>query len=218
MRILTLDSALSHVSVGWVEDGSVRAERMAEVELGKASRLAVLVRELLWETCCAAAAECVAVTLGPGGFTGIRAALALAHGLGLGAGIPVIGVTVGEALEAARSPDSDRRPWIAIDNRRGRVFLEIAGKIVAVELDSLPLPDQPIEVLGDAAPQVVARLAGAGVDAVIGEARWPVPLGIARAALARLKGALPPRPVQPVYVEPPAVKPPSSGLRPEPVG
>ena len=45
--------------------------------------------------------DAVAAVVGPGGFTGIRAALALAEGIGLGAGIPVIGVTTGEALAAA---------------------------------------------------------------------------------------------------------------------
>lgn len=216
MRLLTLCSALAHVSAGVVEDDVVLAERAADVERGQAGRLVLLVRDLLAEGHWAGGERCVAVTVGPGGFTGIRAALALAHGLGAGAGVPVIGVTVGEALVALRPEGASAAAWTAIDSRRGQVFLDIDGKVRSVALADLPAVSEPVQVLGDAADAAAARLRALGGTASVG-ARWPAPRGIARAALARLGGALPPRPALPLYVHPPAVKLPADGLRPAPV-
>jgi tRNA threonylcarbamoyladenosine biosynthesis protein TsaB len=216
VRVLTLDSALAHVSVGLVEDEHVLVEHAAPALRGQSGHLTSLVRTVLDGGAWADGARCIAVTVGPGGFTGIRAALALAHGLAAGTDAPVIGVTVGEALAAAHPADGTR-VWTAIDSRRGRVFLEIEGTVQGFDLDDLPRPAGPVTVLGDAAPAVSQRLAEAGIAAQAGTA-WPRPLGIARAALARLRGDLPPRLAQPLYVDPPAVKLPAGGLRPAPAG
>ena len=67
--------------------------------------LAELVADVLAEAGWSPASlDLIAVTVGPGSFTGIRAGLALAHGIGLAAAVPVIGVTTGEALAHAVSP------------------------------------------------------------------------------------------------------------------
>ena len=81
------------------------------------------------------------MTVGPGSFTGIRAGLALAHGIALAAGVPVVGVTVGEALADSLPYLGERQLWVAIDSRRGRVFLERDDTVVATPLDALPTPD-----------------------------------------------------------------------------
>ncbi|MGH2929742.1 MAG: tRNA (adenosine(37)-N6)-threonylcarbamoyltransferase complex dimerization subunit type 1 TsaB, partial [Solirubrobacteraceae bacterium] len=172
MRLLTLCSALAQVSAGVVEDDRVLAERAAEVARGQPGRLVWLVRELLTEGWWTGGERGVAVTVGPGGFTGIRAALALAHGLGAGAGVPVIGVTVGEALAAERTGSAPFPVWTAVDSRRGQVFLEIDGQVRSVALADLPPAPGAVEVLGDAADSVAVRLRAAGVEASIG-ARWP---------------------------------------------
>lgn len=83
----------------------------------------------------------VAVTVGPGSFTGIRAAVSLAHGIALAAKLPLVGVTVGEALRIA---DTGRQQWVAVDTRRGRVFLDRGCGVVAVALDALPDPGGPV--------------------------------------------------------------------------
>jgi len=218
MRVLALDAALGACSVAMVADGAVLAARREVTRAGQAGLLAVMAREVMDA---AGAPELIAVTVGPGSFTGLRAALALAHGIALGAGIDVVGVSVGEALAASLAASGALPPgwalWSAIDSRRGRVFLERDGAVVSVALDALPRAPGPVAVAGDAAIAVAARLAARGETVCLTDARLPGVAGVALAALARLAGALGPRAAQPIYGDPPAAALPAGGLRPPPV-
>lgn len=217
-RILALDSALARCSAGIVQDGRILAEQQETLQRGQAARLPVMLEGVLQAAGLPAAdLELIAVTVGPGSFTGIRAALALAHGLALATARPLVAVSVGEALAAALPPLAGRAVWSAIDSRRGRVFLERGQDIATFPLDALPDPSGPVALAGDAAGAVAARLAARGHDVLLTDARLPTPLGIALAALQRADGALPPRSAQPLYVDPPEVRLPAGGLRPPPV-
>jgi tRNA threonylcarbamoyladenosine biosynthesis protein TsaB len=217
MRILALDAALARCSAGVVVDDILQASRVAEARQGHAALLPALVQAALVDTALVAVdLDLIAVTIGPGSFTGIRAALSLAHGLALGAGIPVIGVTVGEALADSLPHLGHRQLWVAIDSRRGRIFLEQGATIVSLALEELPMPGSPIAVAGDAANAVAARLAARDRDVMLTNARLPMPRHIALAATHRHTGRLPPRPAQPLYVDPPEAKLPAGGLRPPP--
>ena len=218
MRILALDAALARCSAGLVVDGVLLAARQEEARRGHAALLPGLVAQLFDETGCKATElDLIAVTIGPGSFTGVRAALSLAHGLALGAGIPVIGVTVGEALADALPHRGGRALWVAIDSRRGRIFLERDSDIRSLGLDELPMPDGPVAVAGDAAIAVAGRLAAADRNVMLTDARWPTPRHIAMAAASRHAGILPARDAQPLYVDPPEAKLPTGGLRPPPI-
>jgi len=203
-RILTLDAALATCSAGLVEDGRVVASRTDPG--GQAAALPVMVDDLL--SACGRAFDLVAVTVGPGSFTGLRAALALAHGIALAADVPVLGITVGAAMVHLAPPG--RQFWAAIDSKRGRVFLERDGVVASFEREMLPHPGGPVAVAGDAAIVVAARLAARGFDVQLLDARRPEPLGIARAAL---RGQT--RPAQPLYIDPPEARPGPAG-RPAP--
>ena len=99
--------------------------RLTDATQGHAALLPVMARDVLAEAAMRATSlDLVAVTVGPGSFTGIRAGLALAHGIALAAGVPVVGVTVGEALADSLPYLGERHLWVAIDSRRGRIFLE----------------------------------------------------------------------------------------------
>ena len=214
MRILALDASLAQCSAALWQDGSVLVERIVPGERGHAASLPPLVAIILAEAGLAAPAlDALAAVIGPGGFTGIRTALALAEGIALATGRPLIGVTTGEALRAALPATDIASPvWAAIDNRRGRIVLETFHPDTpprALALDALPLAPLGLVVVGDAAPQVLASLAVRGCTARLGGITLPKAGAAATVAAARLAGTLPPCPARPLYVEPPAVRPPA---------
>ena len=206
--ILALDAALAGCSAGVVAHSGVVAMRRAEGARGQVAGLAAMAQSVLRDAGIAAPSLMhVAVTIGPGSFTGIRAALSLAHGIALASGIPAVGVTVGEALW---HPSDGRAHWAAVDSRRGLVFLDRDGVVASVALDRLPDPIGPVSVCGDAAGAVVAQLLARGHDAVLWGAATPDPAGIAAASLRRIRSGPDPRPVQPLYVDPPAARLPGA--------
>jgi tRNA threonylcarbamoyladenosine biosynthesis protein TsaB len=215
MRILALDGSLARASAALWVDGTVVARRATAGERVQPTALPPMAEELLKE---GGAPDAVAVVVGPGGFTGLRTAIALAEGIALGLGVPVIGVTTGEALAAAlpEALRAGREVWAAVDTKRGRVALErlapgafaaVAPPVVLGERD-LPRPSGPVAVAGDAAPVVAARLLAREADAVLTDSRLPDAAAAAGVAALRLRGAIPPRRAAPLYAEPPAVRRP----------
>jgi tRNA threonylcarbamoyladenosine biosynthesis protein TsaB len=217
MRVLALDAALGRCAAAIVVDQQTLALRQEDTARGHAALLPVMARAVLHEAKLRATAlDLVSVTVGPGSFTGIRAALALAHGIALAAGIPVIGVTVGEALAESLPRLGERRLWSAIGSRRGRIFLERDGAISSCSLDLLPPAQGRVAVAGDAAIAVASRLAARDADVMLTDARLPQIRHVAVVGERRFAGLLPPLPAQPLYVDPPEAKLPVGGLRPPP--
>ena len=222
MFILALDASLSRCSVALQGDGRLLAQQVRDGDRGHAAALPPMAAAVLAEAGLRAEdLDAVAGVVGPGGFTGLRAALALAHGIALGAGLPVIGVTTGEALAAALPPErrAGRAAWAVVDNRRGRVVLErfargswaaAASPPAVFAADDLPQPCGRVVVAGDAAEEVAERLAARGADVLLSAVRLPDAAGAARVAALRLAGRLPPLPARPLYAEPPAVRLPEA--------
>ncbi len=222
MLILGLDASLARCSAAVLANGVLRAEACEEGGRGYATILPAMARDVLRSAgLTAAALDGVAVTVGPGSFTGLRAALALAHGIASGISRPVAGVLVAEALAEALSgsaPEGDGRTlWVAIDSRRGRVFLHRGdAPAESAALDALPRPAGPVVLAGDAAAEVAARMAARGDDVALTGARLPLARHVAMVGARRLAGILAPLPAQPLYVDPPEARLPAGGLRPAP--
>ena len=82
MRILAVDTALGACSCAIVEDSRVLAHRFVVMERGHAEALAPMVEEAMRESGIAfAALDRLAVTTGPGTFTGQRIGLAFMRGM-----------------------------------------------------------------------------------------------------------------------------------------
>jgi tRNA threonylcarbamoyladenosine biosynthesis protein TsaB len=215
MRILVLDSALARCSAAVIAGDIVvasRAEAGAPGKHGHEAVLPVMARDVLD----GAGADLVAVTIGPGSFTGIRAGLALAHGIGLALGVPVVGVTIGEAIAEAFPHLGDRALWVVTDSRRGHIFLERGAEVVSLAQEAVPAPVGKVAMAGNAALNIAARLAARGTDVMLTDARYPLPRHIALVAARRHAGLLAPRAAQPLYVDPPAALLPAGGGRPPP--
>jgi tRNA threonylcarbamoyladenosine biosynthesis protein TsaB len=214
MRLLALDSAVARCSATLVADDQVIAAAQQDQERDHAAVLPVMAQGCLQAAKLRVAdLDAIAVTVGPGGFTGIRAGLAFALGLGTAAGKPVIGVTVGEALAESLPALGSRMLWCVTISRRGHIFLEVPvfleapGSVESFALADLPVPDQPVAIAGPAASDVASRLAARGADVMLTDARLPAGRHIAAVARRRLLGAIPPRQAQPLYVDPPAARP-----------
>jgi tRNA threonylcarbamoyladenosine biosynthesis protein TsaB len=215
MRVLVLDSALARRTAAVVVDDAVIAERSdGEGAQRNATALASMAQEVLRQA--GGAIDLVAVTVGPGSFTGIRAGLALGHGFALGRGIPIVGVSVGEAIEAAFPRLGRRTLWVVTGGRRGFVFLERNGAVTSMALSELPMPSGKTAIAGPAARDIAARLAARDADVMLTDARFPRPGHIARVAARRVSGGLSPRDAVPLYVDPPEARPPATAPRPPP--
>src|SRR5262249_59356757 len=75
-----------------------------------------------------AALDRIAVTTGPGSFTGLRVGLSAARGIGLAAGKPVVGLTTLSAYAAPIVSEGGDQPVIsAIDARHNQVYLQVVS-------------------------------------------------------------------------------------------
>ena len=152
--------------------------------------------------------ERIAVTTGPGSFTGVRIGLSTAMGLGLGGGIPVVGIDSFTAFAASLPA---HQTAIVIESRRAELYWRLAGS------DSTPGCDLPAQI-ARAMPSHVTMLGG---DAALHLAPLLPDLAILpqlpgpdTAAMARLATCLTVAPgfPGPTYVRPPDAKLPGSQL------
>jgi tRNA threonylcarbamoyladenosine biosynthesis protein TsaB len=190
----------------------VSAALIGSVASADAAGLALSVRDLLQHR---PPPEAVAVGVGPGSFTGLRAAASLGQGLAQGWDVPCVGVAAAEALAAMSGDTPGRALWVAIAARPGHVHLIRGEEAAVVAFADLPRPDAPVAVAGDAAPIAAAWLAARGADVMLTSVRAPAPEAIAAIARERLAGTRPPLPPLPLYGEAPRVT--AAPRRPAPV-
>jgi tRNA threonylcarbamoyladenosine biosynthesis protein TsaB len=126
VKILAVDTALGACSAALVENDSVIASDWREMVRGHAETLAPMVDALMRGAGVAfASLDRLAVTTGPGTFTGQRVGLAFMRALALALKKPLIGVTTLDAMaEAALSEDESAEFAIAAaDAKRGEIYL-----------------------------------------------------------------------------------------------
>ena len=133
MKILAVDTALGACSAALLDGDTVRAHRCEPMDRGHAERLAPMVEEVMMAAKLPfAALDRLAVTTGPGTFTGQRVGLAFARGLRIALQKPLTGITTLSAIAAQAMAETGCKTAAAIhDARRGEVYLEIAGEHTA---------------------------------------------------------------------------------------
>ena len=165
MKLLALDTAMAACSVAVHDSGEVRATAFAAMERGHAEAIAPMARDVMAEAALEfAALDRIVVTVGPGTFTGVRIGLAMARGLGLALGIPVIGIDTLSAIAANASPIGHPL-LVAADARKDEVYAALFGApgkaflppaVISIEACLQLLPDVPVHVLGTAADAMIA--------------------------------------------------------------
>lgn len=218
MRVLAIDTALNACSACILQAGDAEplARETIPMERGHAEALLPLIDRLAarvdggFESL-----DRVAVTVGPGSYTGLRVGIAAARGIGLAADIPVIGVATLSAFLAPLLAHERRGLFTAaIDAKHGHIYIQAvaAGGRTIIQPSLLSFRDAmrllgsgPVVVTGNAASQLASEARAQGVEVLASESipapdiTWVARLG----ALADPTQALP----KPLYLREPDAKP-----------
>lgn len=171
MKVLGLDTATGACSAAVWDDGRVLAARRQHMQRGQAEALLPLLLATLEAAGVTfAALDRLAVTVGPGSFTGLRVGLATARGLALASGCPLLGITTFAAVaqELSAAERAGARVLVAVESRRDELFLQLydaavqpegAPQVLAPAAVPAWLPPGPLLVAGDGASRLVANLA-----------------------------------------------------------
>jgi tRNA threonylcarbamoyladenosine biosynthesis protein TsaB len=131
MRIFAIDTAIEACSAAVLDTGrgAILAREQLAMARGHAEALMPLIKRVLDRAGLAATAyDRIAVTTGPGSFTGLRVGLAAARGMGLAAGKPVVGLSTLAVFAAPFIAADDSKPVVAvIDARHEHVYLQVFG-------------------------------------------------------------------------------------------
>ena len=130
MIILAVETALGACSAAVISNGRVLAQEHESMVRGHAEALAPMVRRVMEEAGIGfRSLERVAVTTGPGTFTGQRVGLAFARALALALKIPAIGITTLEAMAAEALSRLPHASWAisVADAKRGDIYLAAAA-------------------------------------------------------------------------------------------
>jgi tRNA threonylcarbamoyladenosine biosynthesis protein TsaB len=209
MRILAIDTSCGAVSACILDSGAEAAiaRRSEEMGRGHAEALAPLIETLVDGVEGGfATLDRIAVTTGPGSFTGIRIGLAIARAMGLALNIPVVGVST---LVAFAGPLLvEPQPGIiasAIDARHGRVYFQLfesnGRPLLAARIDGLreaarAIGAGPVRVTGSAARMLALEAARFGLNVdLISSAESPDIVVVAQIGLAADPRNAPPRPL-----------------------
>ena len=220
MLILAIDTALDACAAAVLDTGTSQmiARESLAMKRGHAEALMPLIARVMKDAGLPfAALDRIAVTAGPGSFTGLRVGLSAARGIALAAGKPVVGLTTLSAYAAPVVSESGEQPVIsAIDARHDQVYFQ------AVSGDgSVLIPPQVAPIAEMLAawrfgpPQLVGNAAQILAD------RWPAdappPVRVDNQAapdiawVAWLGAAVSPSaaPARPFYLRAPDAKPAS---------
>jgi tRNA threonylcarbamoyladenosine biosynthesis protein TsaB len=172
MRVLAIDTALEACSAAVLdtERATISEHESLPMVRGHAEALMPLIARVMERAGLDfAGLDRIAVTTGPGSFTGLRVGIAAARGIALAAGKPAVGLSTLAAYAAPLVAADDTLPVVAaIDARHDRVYLQVFGPggrtILAPRLAPLR---EALRAAATGAPRLV------GTAAAMLAAAWP---------------------------------------------
>jgi tRNA threonylcarbamoyladenosine biosynthesis protein TsaB len=176
MRVLAIDTALEACSAAVLDIGqaAILASDTQIMVRGHAEALMPLIASVMSQASLTFGdIDRIAVTTGPGSFTGLRVGIAAARGFGLATSKPVVGITTLAALAAPYIAADDSIPIASvIDARHRHVYLQLFG---AGGRTLIPPRIVPLREAAHAAAAASARLVGSGAAMIADE--WPDDMG-----------------------------------------
>lgn len=165
MNLLAIECATNACSAALWLDDAPGPHRHVPMRRGHGEALMPMVAEIMGEAGLGFAdLQAIAVTTGPGAFTGIRIGLSAARGFALATGLPVVGVTTLEAIAAAQ--DSTNHPLlVALDSKRDDIYVQLFAS--DGEPLSKPLSRMPDEIAAILPTAQTVALAGDRADMVL---------------------------------------------------
>lgn len=222
MNVLAFDTCLGAVSVAVRWQGAsgqwLMRDRLEARDGGHAERLMPMIAEAMAEAGLAFPdLGRIAVTVGPGTFTGVRVGVAAARGLALASGLPVVGASslavMAHRADRMLGPREPELLAVAVDARRGMVYVQLFADapdrtggplLLAPEAVASLVGPRPVTVVGSGAEAVAGAIAAAGGRA---QARLFDLQPDARSLALLAADLTPVSPLRPLYLRPPDVKP-----------
>lgn len=172
MRVLAIDTALAACSAAVldVDRGGILAHESVPMERGHAEALVPMIARVMSDAGIDFAdLDRIAVTIGPGSFTGLRVGVAAARGIALAASKPIVALTTLASFAAPHISADDTTPLLsAIDARNEQLYIQLVGRggraIVAPRLAGL----RETLRLASGTP---TRIVGSGAGLI--QAAWP---------------------------------------------
>jgi tRNA threonylcarbamoyladenosine biosynthesis protein TsaB len=222
LKLLAIDTALGACSAA-VLDGEIMLSRRYEpMERGHAERIAPMVQEAMREAgLTLASLERMAVTVGPGTFTGQRVGLAFMRGLHLVLRCPLIGVTTLQAMAAAALAQTGAKSAAVLhDARRGEVYLILVARgslaipvqlatfddAVGAILEAVRSGEGAVAFAGTAGRRAAQICGAGGIDVLETDIMTPDAGWVGRLAMAEPEPDCVPRPL---YLRPPDARLPA---------
>ena len=197
MLILALDTSANFVSVALLDEVKVFSVVEEEMQRGQAEALMPMIKGVVEHAHKQMSdIDGIAVTVGPGSFTGVRIGLAAARAFGLALNIPVFGVTCFEAWSYCLG-----QPVIVVlDSKRDDYFVQsfdVSG--MEIDLPSIKDAQQLKEMLPFNAVGTGALKLSEEIGCKVVYRISPISVAVGRIALSRLNNPLLP---EPLYMRP----------------
>jgi tRNA threonylcarbamoyl adenosine modification protein YeaZ len=224
LRVLAIDTALEACSAAVLDTGRADGLTLRSLPMlrGHAEALMPLIATVMSD----AGAEFseldrIAVTVGPGSFTGLRVGVAAARAIALASGKPAVGLTTLAALAAPFFEAKGGGALMSvIDARHDRVYMQLFGpggrslvgpRIATVNIATHAALSGPIRIVGNAAKLIEEAWPASAPAPLVNATRAPDIAWVARlgAAVHDLT-----EPVRPLYLSDADAHPQEAGILP----
>jgi tRNA threonylcarbamoyladenosine biosynthesis protein TsaB len=224
MRVLAIDTALEACSAAVLDtSGGITASETAVMTRGHAEALMPLIARVMIRAGIEFGdLDRIAVTTGPGSFTGLRVGISAARGISLAAGKSVIGLSTLAGFAAPLIADDDSTQVVAaIDARHDHIYLQVFGvngrtlvgpRTATVRDAARAAMTAPARIIGSAAKKLAAAWPkGAEPPLLVEQLGAPDIDWIARLGAAAAEARSPPKPL---YLRAPDAQPQNAARLP----